>query len=105
MEMTGNERNSLAYVNIYPESITDFIDTCEGAMRELGFTLDEIDCMNEYAYITLNQLGTFKQITNSIIDAYGYATSEFIMRKYPQKEVDYYVNGLDSHLYIDGEEW
>ena len=91
------------YLGIYEDAINDAIDTCESALKQVGGE-DDIDDMNEYALYHLKECGSFDDITNSIISAY-FSTMKYFIKKYrPDADVDYYVNGDDSHLYIDHEE-
>ena len=40
---------NLAFLRIYPDAIDSAIDTVEEAMKDLGFTVSELDDMNEAA--------------------------------------------------------
>lgn len=95
---------NLAFLNIYPDAIDDAIESCEDAMKELGFTISEIDDMNECAMEDLKEIGSFDDITNSIISAYYHAAASMIEDKYPGISVDYYVNCHDSPFTVDKPE-
>lgn len=95
---------NLAFLKIYPDAIDDAIESCEDAMKELGFTISEIDDMNDYAMEDLKEIGSFADITNSIISAYYHAAASMIEDKYPGISVDYYVNCHDSPFTVDKPE-
>lgn len=92
------------YLGIYEDAINDAIDTCESALKQVGASVSDIDSMNEDALCYLKECGSFDDITNSIISAYFSTVGYFIKKYKPDADVDYYVNGNDSHLYIDREE-
>ena len=96
--------SNLAYLGIYEDAINSAIDTCEEALKSLDFSVDDIDNMNEWAVDDLKQIGSWDDITNSIIEAYFSTTAYMINERFPDKECDYYVNCDDSHFYIDNEE-
>lgn len=52
----------------------------------------------------LEECGDWSNITNSIIDAYFTVTADLIKQRRKDVKVSYYVNGMDSHFYINGEE-
>ena len=95
---------NLQYLGIYEGSINSAIESCEDALKRLKFSDREIDQMNEWALNKLSEIGDWYEITNSIIYAYFDTTKYMIEDKHPKVEVDYYVNGDDSHLYVNGEE-
>lgn len=95
---------NLQYLGIYEDSINDAIESAEHAMEQEGFSESEINDMHEMVMDELEESGDWKQITNSIIYAYFIVTADLIRHKRKDADVDYYVNGHDSHFYIDGEE-
>jgi len=92
------------FLGIYEDAINDAIDTCESALKKVGASISDIDDMNDDALYRLKECGDFEDITNSIISAYFSTVGYFIKKYRPDADVDYYVNGDDSHLYIDREE-
>lgn len=95
---------NMQYLGIYEDAINDAIDSCERAMSQLDFDISEIDDMNYAAVDDLQSIGDWHDITNSIISAYFSATRWKIKDRYPDLDVDYYVNCDDSHFYIDNVE-
>lgn len=73
-------------------------------MKQEGFTEKEIEEMNYMVIEQLEECGDWSNITNSIIDAYFTVTANLIKQRRKDVKVSYYVNGMDSHFYIDGEE-
>lgn len=89
---------NLEFLGIYPDAIDRAINRCEEVMTELGFTVDEIDDMNDYALQNLEEWGDFKEITNSIIAAYFDSARSSICERYPGIVIYTYVNCHDSHF-------
>ena len=87
------------YLGIYEDAINDAIDTCEAALKQIGGEND-IDDMNEDA------LYHHEEIIAKAQGAVDTGAREFTLMGGVLKDadVDYYVNGDDSHLYIDSEE-
>lgn len=54
------------FLGIHTEEIESAAKSCEAAMEKLGFTIDEIDDMNDYAKQELEEIGSWSDITNSI---------------------------------------
>ena len=93
-----------AFLGIYVDSIERASEQCEDAMEKLGFDIDEIDDMNDYAKEELQEYCDFSDITNSIIAAYYRATEYMIHQKYPTLAVNYYVDGYCSSFDVDEPE-
>lgn len=92
--------SALNLFNIYEKSIDSIHDTCTSALEEYGINIDfQIEVMED-----LKQIGDWEDIGNSLIHAMLSTTAGIIKRE-KNLECDYYVNGLDSHLYINGEEY
>lgn len=96
--------SNIRFLGIYEEEINNAVDISELAMKQEGFTEKEIEEMNDMALEQLEECGDWSNITNSIIDAYFTVTADLIKQRRKDKEVSYYVNEMDSHFYIDGEE-
>ena len=96
---------NLQYLGIYEDSIDSAIESAEKAFEECGInTSRQIQLLHENAMEYLKECGSFESITNSIIDAYFSTAKWMINNECPDKETDYYINGYDSHFYIDGQE-
>lgn len=95
---------NLQYLGIYSGAIDDSIGEVELAMQRLGFSTHEIQEMHEIAYDEMCEVGRMDDITNSIIDCYFNTAKDVIKRRFPDLNVDFYVNCTDSHFYINGEE-
>ncbi len=96
--------SNIRFLGIYEEEINNAVDTSELALKQEGFTEKEIDEMNDMVMEQLEECGDWSNITNSIIDAYFTVTADLIKQRGLGVNVSYYVNGMDSHFYIDGEE-
>ena len=96
--------SNIRFLGIYEEEINDAVDTSELAMKREGFTEKEIEEMNDMVIEQLEECGDWSNITNSIIDAYFTVTADLIKQRGLGVDVSYYVNGMDSHFYINGEE-
>lgn len=96
--------SNIRFLGIYEEEINNAIDTSELAMKREGFTEKEIEEMNDMVIEQLEECGDWSNITNSIIDAYFTVTADLIKQRGLGVDVSYYVNGMDSHFYINGEE-
>ena len=95
---------NLQYLGIYEDAIDNAINSCEEAMKQMEFNVHDIDTMNEMAVDDLKDIGDWSDITNSIISAYFSTTKYLINKRYPELDVDYYINCSDSHFYIGGDE-
>lgn len=89
------------FLGIHTGEIESAAKTCEDSMENLGFTMDEIDDMNDYARQELEEIGSWSDITNSIIGCYFRATEYMIHQKFPKLRVDYDVNGFCSRFDVD----
>ena len=90
--------DSLCYLGIYPDEIRraqeTFDDVCD--KYDLGDLYDDYE---EY----LKNVGDFGDITNSIMGAL-FDTLMSALKEKGIDDCDYYVNGLDTHFYINHEE-
>lgn len=96
--------SNIRFLGIYEEEINNAVDISELAMKREGFTEKEIEEMNDMVIEQLEECGDWSNITNSIIDAYFTVTADLIKQRGLGVDVSYYVNGMDSHFYINGEE-
>ena len=96
--------SNIRFLGIYEEEINNAVNTSELAMKREGFTEKEIEEMNDMVIEQLEECGDWSNITNSIIDAYFTVTADLIKQRGLGVNVSYYINGMDSRFYIDGEE-
>ena len=95
---------NLGYLGIYENTIQSAVDTAESALDRVNARVSDRNALHSDAESIMKECGDFGDITNSIINAYFDAAKNIIERYSKKYEVDYYVNGDDSHFYIDGEE-
>lgn len=95
---------NLQYLGIYPYAIYAAIEASEKAVEIAGLGACGTEKLNECARQELEEIGSFEEITNSIIDCYFATASWLIKEAHPEWDVDFYVNCQDSHFYINGEE-
>ena len=93
--------NAYKFFGIYPETIEMAAEMCEAAMEKLGFTVNEIDDMYDFAKQDFEEIGSLDDITNSIIYCLFHHTDQSILEKFPTLRVDYYVNGCCSSFDVD----
>ena len=101
-------RNLLPNVGIYPDALVDVIDLCMTAVKEVDpklitdfwFIYDDIQLS-----ISEMPLSNINNLTNHLITVLFEALKEFI-KQYVSENLDlsYYVNGEDSHFYINNED-
>lgn len=90
---------NLQMLGIYENAINDSIAKAEKLINEYGYDVDTLWALvNETLEYTLN--GIF-YITNHIVGAFFQATKQIIEYDNDNIEIDYFVNGDDSHLYIN----
>lgn len=96
----------LQWLGIYEETINDALETAEAAMTDAGCTRSALNSLysNVSEAFTRGELD-YSDITNSIMGyAYDYAKNE-IENTISGVEVSYYINGDDTHLYVNGTEY
>ena len=96
--------SNLCYIGIYEDAINDAIESSEELLKLFGFGVNDVAEMNKCARDYLVENGSFEDITNSIIYAYFSSAKAYIENVYKEVEIDFYINGHDSHLYYDGAE-
>lgn len=92
--------SNLQYLCIYETAINKAIKKSEKLLAYFNFLEKDIEEMHRLAFERLIDCGDFSNITNSIIYAYFYTATDIIKRRFPDKEMDYYINCEDSHLYL-----
>ena len=86
-------------LGIHEYEIERVYKTCQKTLDKYDVDIDLLDETKQ----DLEEIGNWQDIGNSIIHAMLSTTKAFL-ENYGVENVDYYVNGLDSHLYINGEE-
>ena len=96
--------SNLHFLRIYEDAINNAIESAENLLKleEFGFNDDDIDNMNAMAFECLIDNGSFSNITDSIIYAYFSSARAYVNKKYPEAQIDYYINSNDSYLYYNG---
>lgn len=87
-------------LGIYPDAIDDAVESCENALKKLGFSDDEISDFYDMAEAELEEIGIWSEITNSIISAFFHTARDMILQKFPVLGVSYYVNCHDSSFTV-----
>ena len=97
--------NVCSFFGIYPNEIERVSDICSDTLESAGFSNGEIDDVyNEmYEEIYRNPLDSSTTLTNNIIYAMFDVVARVLRDRFNGLDVDYYVNGSDSHLYINHE--
>ena len=97
--------NTLSFFGIYPDSIERADKICQKILKHANFNDNEISELYDGIYdefYNYMDYAEFKTVTNALIFCMFYNTKNEIKKKYPDLDIDIYVNGLDSHMYIDG---
>ena len=98
------ENAALKYLGIYPEHVQAVDELCERACEKYGINSDE----EVWAYVKQDfeeLVYGGRQMSNEIIRLV-FCNLLAAMRDHGVDEgrVDWYINGGDTHFYIDGEE-
>lgn len=97
--------DNLDYLGIHKYEIDRAIERAENAMKRDGFNNEQINDMHSMVFEDLKETGNWEDITNSIIGSYFRVTADLINNRHNDPEyATYYVNGLDSHFYLNREE-
>ena len=94
------------YFGIYTDDLKRADRICKNALKKYGADNEEINGVFEYAYhLFYNNIREFYQdsLTNAIIYYMFYAVETFMELNY-DVDVKFFVNGSDSHMYVDGVE-
>ena len=87
---------------IYEGAITRANEICQIVLYKSGMDSRYDEMMNDALdYFHCIQLDNRTSITNALIDSMFNSTKYILMEKYTDLDVDYYINGYDSHLYIN----
>ena len=90
--------DSCCYYGIYPEEINNADETVGEIVNRYGLSDDIYEQIEE----RFHECGSLKDITNSLMWAMFSTVSAELDNM--GVENDYYINGLDTHFYINGEE-
>lgn len=94
--------NVLNCFGIYEDEITRADEICQIVLDKSGMGNRYDDMMNDaLAYFYDMQLDCETNITNGLIECMFNSTRNILMEKYKNIEVDYYINGYDSWLYVN----
>ena len=94
--------NTLSFFGIYEGDITRANEICQIVLYKSGMDSRYNDMMDDALdYFYDMQLGYERNITNGLIECMFNSTRNILMEKYEDIDVAYYVNGYDSHLYIN----
>ena len=94
------------YFGIYTDDLKRADRICKNALKKYGADDVEINCVFAYAYnVFYKHVYEFYQdsLTNAIIYSMFYAVKCFVEND-NDVDVEFFVNGSDSHMYIDGVE-
>ena len=87
---------------IYEDEITRADEICQIVLDKSGMGNRYDDMMNDaLAYFYDMQLDYETNITNGLIECMFNSTRNILMEKYKNIEVDYYINGYDTWLYVN----
>lgn len=95
--------NVLNCFGIYEDEINKVDEMCQDVLCHAGLENRYDEMMNDALdYFYCIQLDNRTSITNALIDGMFNSTKYILMEKYKNIDVDYYINGYDSHLYVNG---
>lgn len=94
------------YFGIYPDDLKRADRICKNALKK--YSADDVEINSVFAYacnVFYQHVYEFHQdsLTNAIIYSMFYAVKCFIETDY-DVDVEFFVNGFDSHMYVDGIE-
>lgn len=92
---------NIGALDIYPQMIADAYELCEEILKDYGYTEQDF-----FSYVQ-QDMDEFelKNLSNRLVRMMFDITTDLILQKKPDEDVDYYVNGtLDTHFYINGEQ-
>lgn len=92
--------NTIPYLAINEDDIQHAISLCEDCMSTLGVNKSGFE---ENFYAELEEIGSWRNVSGSIIAAYMTTTQTFIENDYPALQVEVEPNGISSQIYINGE--
>ena len=94
--------NALNCFGIYEDDIDRANEICQDVLCHAGMENRYNDMMNDTLdYFYDMKLDYKRNITNGLIEGMFNSTRNILMEKYEDIDVAYYINGYDSHLYIN----
>lgn len=87
----------LQVCGIYGETLEVINDDIDKKLKDLGI---EFDYSDEDVFFELEQIGSWKNITNSIINALYSIAVSLVLEKYPDADISYNVDGYCSDFEI-----
>ena len=96
--------DTLIFFGIYKNALEKADKFCQDVLNNAGLK-DKIDSVFDEAYNRFYEFNWNKNvsITNALIYCMFDTTRNCITEKYPDLEIDVYVNCDDSHMIINGE--
>ena len=94
--------NILNCFEIYEGDITRANEICQTVLYKSGMESRYNDMINNALdYFYNMKLDYNRNITNGLIECMFKSTRNILMEKYENIDVAYYINGYDSHLYVN----
>lgn len=96
------EHAILKYLGIYPETIEKYDEVIEQVCEEYGIDSDKQ--VWEYVKQAFDENVFDGNLTNEILSYMFRNLGSALVEagKFDEQQIDWYVNGWDSHFYIDG---
>ena len=88
----------LSFCGIYPDAIENIDDKITEELKKVGIDFEVTDSELEYE---LEQVGDWKDITNSIVLAFCSIGASMVYRRYPNAKIEWDVNGDVSDFTIE----
>lgn len=89
------------FLRIYTEAIENIEDEI---IKELQKVDVDFEYTQDEVLESLEEIGNWKNITNSIITALCCIAESLVLEKYPEARVDWFVNSYDSSFSINNIE-
>lgn len=105
MAYTYERLDGCHFFGIWPEYIERACTTCEDVLKTYDLE-NFIDDLYEGAEETLKcyYIGKYDHLSNTICNALFNELAFILRQRRKDLDVDYFVNGDDTHFYINGEE-
>ncbi len=100
--------STCTFLGIFPDYIEDAGDSVDNLMDKFGFTLRQKGAVWRVIEKKFCDVQNCFNLTNKIIYCIfegGIEAMCFVKQDLNEEDFDYYVNGMDSHLYYQGEEY
>lgn len=101
--------NINTFFGIYPEEIEAASEIFETALEKEGVDVPRRDDLWEEVSLRFEEnlkSGALDQthLSNVLMGAMFTILREFLSERHPEWDVDYFINGIDTHFYVNGEE-